>query len=1144
MKKMLAQALWGMRFSLTKFLLQMKLILLLILIPAFQAFSFDGLSQERINLELKGQRISTVLKYIEKNYEYRFFYSDKAGLNKFKVDIVAKQATIDYVMQSLLATTPFSFKKMNKDLVVIIGYENDTLEHTVAGKVINESGTALGDVSIIEKGTNNGVTTSEEGTFTIKVKDENALLVISAVGYLSKEVAVKDFGFLEVQLTASLNQMDEVIVVGYGVQKKVSSTAAVSSIKGSDIENVPVANISSALTGRIPGLISAQGSGEPGNDDAELYIRGMGTTGNKAPLVIVDGVPRELNRLDPNVIESVTLLKDAAAVAPYGVAGANGVVLITTKSGKTGKVALSYKGYTGWQSPTDVPKLLNSYEYASMRNLATKNENPAAALPFKESQLNGYKKTVEGAQDADPDKYPNSDAMSFFRDANTTITGHSLTASGGQDIASYFVGLGYLYQSGLYATTGSNRYNLTAKLSSKVTRTTTMALSINGSQQQIARPWLDPITVFERAIKWNPTVAIEFTNGYLATNNGNITNTMYANTLSGSRLSDRTEIFSQFSIQQELPFIKGLSMKGVFNYDPTTVSNKNWQGGGEAAGMVFYNIDTTKTPYVFTPVTLSLSKTLYQNSEQRKRITWQGYLNYHRKFGAHDITGLLVAESRRTTYSVFSAQRTNGILDIDELDFGNPNQTYWSNGGNSSQTSQVGYVYRAAYNNQGKYLLEASGRYDGNYYFAPGHKFGFFPAFSAGWRISEEKFMKSITWIDNLKIRGSWGISGNLAGSPFQYLSTYAIDAASSYVFNGSVYQGAKERLEPNPDITWERAKKSNIGLEVSLFSRKLNIEADYFREKRSNMLVSPATVVPAEYGIAVAQENAGIMSNRGLDLNVNGVQRIGDLLIDLTFNFTYTKNKLIQTFENAATYNDPNRRRTGRPLNTIFGYVAERLFQVEDDKNGDGKIDDKDGFPVQTLGGVVAPGDIKYKDLNGDGKIDATDQTAIGNPNIPGIIYGFSPRFSYKGLDLSILIQGATKTSAFIRQELVWLLSGANTTTYTLDYWTPDNRDAKVPRPYGASGNTNNQQTSTWWVWDISYLRIKSFELGYKIPEALLKKTPVKSFRIFASGQNLFTSSIVKGIVDPELSSTGSNTRGWYYPQQRAFSVGANITL
>ncbi len=1016
----------------------------------------------------------------------------------------------------------------------------------ISGTVRNEAGEAITGVSVTLKGSSTTTVTNQEGQYGISVPSQNAVLVFSAIGYISQEKQVGNQSQVDVLLITEDKQLDEVVVVGYGTQAKSTSTASVSAIKGREIADVPVANVSSALTGRIPGLISAQGSGEPGSDDAELYVRGSGTTGNKAPLVIVDGVPREMNRLDPNTIESVTLLKDAAAVAPYGVAGANGVVLITTKNGEAGKVALSYKSYMGWQSPTDLTEVLNSYEYASMRNVASQNSNPTARLPYTDDQLEGYRKTVEGAPDADTDKYPNSDALAFFRNANTTITGHNVNMSGGQDIATYYVGLGYLYQSGLYATNDNHRYNLMAKLTSKVTKTTTMTLSINGSQQKLARPSLDPITIFQRAVSWNPTVPIVFSNGNYASNNGNISNTMYTNTLAGSRVADRTEIFSQFSIQQDLPFIKGLSVKGVFNYDPTAVINKNWQGGGQAAGLVFYNIDTAATPYTFTPVTLSLAKTLAQSSEQRKRITWQGFLNYRRRFGDHDITGLVVAESRRTTYSTFSAQRTNGVLDIDELDFGNPNQIYWSNGGNSNETAQIGYVYRVAYSNRGKYLLEASGRYDGNYYFAPGRKYGFFPAFSAGWRLSEESFMRDVKWVDNLKIRGSWGVSGNLAGSPFQYLNTYLIESASSYVFNGGVFQGARERLEANPNITWERAEKANIGLEVSLFSNKLNIEADYFTERRGNMLVTPANVVPAEYGIAVAQENAGIMGNKGLDLNINTSHRLGsDLVVGLTFNFTYAKNKLIQTFENQATYNDPNRRRTGRPLNTIFGYVAERLYQVEDDKNQDGVINAADGFPAQSVGGVVAPGDIKYKDLNGDGKIDATDQTAIGNPNIPGIIYGFIPRISYKGIDFSVLFQGAGKTSAFIRQEMVWpFVANANTSVNTLDYWSPENPDAQYPRPYGSGGNPNNTQTSSWWVWDVSYLRIKSFELGYGIPEAIFRNTPIASCRIFASGQNLFTWSGVKGIIDPELSSTGSNTRGWYHPQLRAFSAGINVTF
>ena len=1141
-------------------LIQFTLLVVFGVTASASGTSAQELLARSVTLNVGETELKNILNLLEKQADVKFAYSQRTIRAHRQVSLNVNGKSLSETLNMLLTPLDIAYEVLSGRILLtpravekkesIREAGNELFEKVltstreIQGFVRDESGGGLPGVNIVIKGTQQGTITDANGRYTFPVPDHDVVLIFSFVGYVSEEVTVGNRTTIDVSLKVDQKALEEVVVVGYGTQRKVSTTAAVSAIRGEEISNVPVANVSSALTGRIPGLISAQGSGEPGNDMSELYVRGVGTTGNNTPLIIVDGVPRELNRLDPNSIESITVLKDAAAVAPYGVAGANGVILVTTKSGRAGKPVLSYNGYTGTQKPTDLSNVLNSYEYASMRNVASRNANPAAPLPYSEEALEGFRKTVEEAQDADPDKYPNSIAMDLFRKSSSVITGHNLSLSGGSDNARYYIGLGYLYQNGLYGSTHNNKYNLTARLSAKATPTTTVEVSVNASSQLLNYPGVQAITVFERAVEWNPTLPIQFSNGFYATREGNISRTMYATMYHGSRKSDNQEIFSQFSVQQLLSFVKGLSVKGIFNYDPTTIVSKEWTGGG-ASDMIFYNINTNTSPYTYTPVDYTLGKNLTQRNEQRKRITVQGMLNYQRAFGKHEITGLLVAETRRTSYSTFMAKRSNGILDIDELDFGNPNNVQWGNGGNSNQTAQVGYVYRLGYTIDSRYLLEATGRYDGNYYFAPGRKYGFFPAFSAGWRISEEAFLKEADWLTQLKLRGSWGKSGNLAGSPFQYLNTFAINTNSSYVWNGNVQQGASERLEANPLITWEKANKSNIGLEASLWNNALNLEADFFYERRNNMLLSPANVVPAEYGIDVAQENAGIMANRGVDLTLNAIRKFNkDLRVDLTANFTFTKNKLIQTFENPTTYDDPNRRRTGRPLGATFGLVSEGLFQVADDVNGDGFIDEKDGLPVQTFS-KVSPGDIRYKDLNGDGIIDAKDQTMIGYPTIPGIIFSFTPRIVYKSFSLSLFMQGAGRTSAFMRQNLVWpFVANANTLKNTLDYWTPENPDARYPRPYGTGGNSNNQQTSSWWMWDGSYLRIKSAELSYTLPAVVLDKIRFQMVRFYASGQNLHTWSKLKGIIDPERSSTGSNTRGWYYPQHRVISVGMNINF
>ncbi|MEC5143001.1 TonB-dependent receptor [Chitinophaga sp. 212800010-3] len=1011
-------------------------------------------------------------------------------------------------------------------------------EIMVSGRVLSdENRSPLVGVNIAVVGTSRGTVTGTDGRFELKVPEREALLRFSYTGFIPYQVKAGDIGGENVLLKADLAKLNEVVVVGYGTQQKSSSTAAISTLKSDKIRDLPVPNISNTLNGRLPGIIAAQNSGEPGKDGSEIHIRGIATNGNSAPLIVVDGVPRDFTRLDPSTIASITVLKDAAAVAPYGMAGANGVILVTTKKGRAGKPTLSYSGYAGFQNPTTTVKMVNAYEYVTLRNIADRNAGQAPT--FSDEQVEGFRKSVEHAPGADYDKYPNADAMAAIRNRNTPLTGHNISLSGGSENTTYYIGLGYLYQRGLWASTNVKRYNVVANLESRPTKTTTVALSINGLNNLVHQPGANGLDVFASAQAWWPINALKYSNGLLANNNGKPSLLYLLST--GSRSSDETRIMGQLSVEQELPFLEGLSIKGVFSYDPTTYFEKNWNEPQPTT----YNINTTTNPYAYTPVVSAGKPSLLEQNQRWKEYTWQAFLNYHHDFGKHAVSGLAVMEVRQTKYDRLSASRGRYDLNIDEIDLGSADQKTWGTGGSSSETRQVGYVYRASYAYAGKYMLEASGRYDGHYYFAPGRQYGFFPAFSAGWRLSEEPFIKDrFSWIDNLKLRGSWGQSGNLAGGPFQYSSAMGV-YGNAYVFKGEVLQGARERLEPNPFITWERAAKADVGVELTLWQGLLGLEADVFHEKRNNMLVSPASVVPAEYGIGIAQVNAGIMSNHGIDLSLSSEHRFHNgLRAGVTVNFTYAQNKLIQTFENPVTMNNPNRSRTGRPLNSQFGLKAVGLYQ-ESDFGSDGKL--KAGIPTPTFG-AVAPGDIRYEDVNGDNRIDASDETYIGRPVLPQIIYAFSPSLSFRGFDMNLLFQGAAQTDVQIQKELVWpFFVGASATKKSLDYWTPENTGARYPRLFGQGGNSNNQQSSSWWYWSAAYLRLKSAEIGYTLPAAVSRRCGFESLRCYVAGQNLLTWSPIKDFIDPEMGESGKadrNTRGWYYPHQQVFSVGVNVVF
>ena len=1024
---------------------------------------------------------------------------------------------------------------------VIIEQGVEQQQKSVSGKITDSAGSPLPGVTVLVKSTTTGTISDTDGKYELANIPSDGILVFSFVGMKTQEIKVGGKTSINVSLEEETFGIDEVVAVGYGLQKKTSTTASVSTLNVDEIKNAQSANISNLLSGRVSGIIAAQNSGKPGSDGAEIHIRGVATTGNSAPLIIIDGIPGDFSKLDPNTIETFTVLKDAAAVAPYGMAGGNGVIIVTTKKGKSGTQTLSYNGYTGIQNPTVIPKFVNAYDYARLRNIA--DINAGQAPTFTDTQVEGYNSSVQGNADADYDKYPNTDVMNEMLEKNTPITKHNLSISGGNDNVTFYVGLGYLYQQGLWETIKNNRYNLVANIEAKATKTTTVNLSLNGYNSVINQPQSEINLASNNA--WWPINALKYSNGNLAYNGGK-KSLLPLKTL-GSRINDETKIIGQLSIQQDLPFIDGLNIKGVVSYVPTTYYSKNWSKPYPET----YNINTTTTPYTYTSVIDAGKPSLSIQNQRWKEMTYQGFLNYHHTFGKHDVTGLAVIEVRQTKYDVFYASRSNYDLNIQELNLGSSDPKNASNGGTSSQTSQVGYLYRMSYAYAGKYLFEASGRYDGHYYFAPGKKYGFFPAFSAGWRLSEEPFIKNnFNWIDNLKIRGSWGQSGNLAGGPFQYSNAMNV-YGNAYVFNGAVVQGANERLEGNPFITWERAEKTNVGVEATLWNSLLRIEVDYFTERRNNMLVSPGSVVPSEYGIGLAQVNAGIMSNKGIDLTASSNYTFSNgLRVGLTANFTYARNKLIETYENQVTLNDPNRSRTGRPLGSQFGLVSKGLFQAADDRNGDGKITKEDGFPQQTFGDI-APGDIRYEDINGDGKIDAFDEAYIGHPILPQIIYGFEPQISYKGIDLNALFQGSAESNVGLNGELVWpFFVGANASQIVADdFWTSDNPNASFPRLFGQGGNSNNQQFSSYWLRNSSYLRLKNVELGYTLPASVIKTVKMQSIRVYISGQNIFTWSPVKEFFDPEMGAqgggtSGSNTRGWYYPQQKSFSMGVNVTF
>lgn len=1097
-----------------KLQLTMRFIILFVFLFCFQ-LSAKVYSQKDIALKFDNQRVklSKVFELIESQSSYRFFYNNKQiPVNETVQLKTTGQMTVEEVLQMAFKDLKLNYNILPNNVIIVSPNNQKITPVKIKGIVKDSKGLPLPGVTVKIKSMNKGVVTDINGFFDLEAPDD-AVLVVSYLGYVTQEVPVAGKTNLEITMADNAKNLDEVVVVGYGTQKKSSTTAAISTLKGSDITQNAVAHVSNSLAGRVSGVLAVQSSGEPGVDVSTIRVRGIGTTGNANTLTIVDGIPRSFNQVDPNEIESVTVLKDAAAVAPYGLAGANGVILVTTKRGKEGKIALSYNSWYGSQQPTRYPKYLNSYDYAVALNQADINAGFAQA--YSADALQKYK------DHSDPDHYPDHDWMREVIDFNAPMSSQNLTFTGGSDKVKFFSSLGYLYQQGSVNVINYSRYNLATNVDVKATSTTTVSFDIKGSYEVTKNPAGTSGTgIYTSVTKNAPLLAspLTFSNGLPG-------NTLLPSIYnSGYNNVDNNILYTQFSVEQKVPFVPGLALKGVVAYDKSYGFQKTW-----TTPYTYYVLNSSNQ---FVPTAAGLAApSLYQLFNQAVNTTLQGYLTYQRTFGKHDINLLAVVERRNGNSNKFDAQRLNYQVNLDELSQGSSNKNDYDNSGSSASSKQLGYVYRATYNYNQKYFAEFSGRYDGHYYFAPGKRFAFFPAASIGWRLSEEHFIKdNFTWIDNLKLRGSVGKSGNLAGSAFQYLPSYGLN--NSYVFGGTNFiqvQGAFANAEPNPNITWETSNKADIGIDGTLFRGDFGFTFDVFKERRSDMLLAPNAVVPVEYGIGLSQINAGIMDNQGVDMSLTYYHKYSNgLTFNLGGNFTYAKNKLVQTFENGSTYNNPNRRLTGRPLNTQFGFHAIGFFQSQAEIAAS---------PTQF--GKLIPGDIKYQDVNNDGKIDDNDQVVIGKPQFPQIIFGFTGSVAWKGIDLSMLWQGAAEANYILNDETATpFFNGAKIFQEQLNTWSPSNPNPRFPILLPAP-STNSLQVTDLYIRNGSYLRLKTLEVGYTLPKFIMSKIKIKSIRLFATGQNLITFSADK-FIDPEEG----NARARYYFQQKVFTAGANVNF
>ncbi|NLR61727.1 TonB-dependent receptor [Chitinophaga polysaccharea] len=1092
--------------------------------------SAQNISTKKITLALSNESLRNALVKVESLSGFRIAFPPEQVRRFRNVSLARGTRTVQETLELLLADTRLSFKQQD-DIVIIFqpsvsgksNLEEDTLSslllpttapqqqvRTIIGSVIEyRTNTPLPGVSVQIKGTTRGTQTQVDGTFSLQVPVAAKALLFSYVGFETKEVEIGVTNSVNVALSPANIGLKDVVVVAYGEQKKATVTGAVASITTKELTQSPVSNLTNALAGRLPGLITTQRSGEPGVDASTFYIRGVATLNNASPIVMVDGVERPMDYVDPNDVESVTILKDAAATAVLGMRGANGAVLVTTRRGRAGAPQVSFRASMGSQEPTRIPEYLGSYDYARLLNEALTNDGAQKA--FTDQQLEGFKNGT----------LPNTDYYKFLMKPSKVAQGN-LNVSGGGNVARYFISAGYNLAEGNYRHTKENadgyngnnamkRYNLRANVDVDISPNLTARLDVAGILTDRTDGNNSASTVINLANRLPPTNPIFNPNGSMW-GNGTYTANMFGEiSQKGYRRYYNNAMQGTFALTRKLDFItKNLSIKGSFSYDNTNSPSATYSRS-YAVFEPLYNANGELTGYKQSGTDTKIDPNgTFGGGDAVRNTYFEAVMNWNRQFKSHEVTGMLLWNRRLQEYNSTIPYAYQSLL------------------------------FRGTYNYKLKYLLEVSASYQGSENFPKESRYGFFPSISGGWVISEEPFFKdNIKAVSFLKIRSSYGEVGNdratndrfpSASNRFLWFTSWA--GADPYYFGTSAQQanGWAQGSIGNPNVTWERGRQVDVGLEARFFRDRLSMTVDYFRQERSKILI-PRSTLSDVFGQGIKAQNIGIVNNKGIEVELSFQDKIGQVSYSIKPNFTYARNKIIYQDEVARAY--PWMLRTGHPVGTKFGLIAEGFFKDATDVANN---------PYQNFS-AYGPGDIKYKKLTGkeyDYIQSSFDETAIGYARTPEIMYGASMGLSYKGFDFSILLQGAGHSSVQLNNESAYeFFQGGKVKPIHLGRWTPETADAATYPRLHATTNGNNHRASSFWIRSGDYLRIKNAEIGYQLPKQWIKRAGLNYFRVYVNGMNFYTWDKLKDFgLDPEVN----DGNGAMYPIQKIWNFGIDV--
>lgn len=992
------------------------------------------------------------------------------------------------------------------------------------GTVRDTHDNAVGGATVVIEGTTLGVTTDLDGSFSIDAAPGDVLL-INFIGYTPKRIPVNTQSHFDIVLEESSTTIDEVMVVGYGTRKKATLTGSVVSVKGEEIASSPAIDVTSSLAGRLPGLIVNSRTGDPGAPDTQILVRGRGTTGDNSALIIVDGVERDdISKINPNDIESINVLKDAEA-AIYGSRAANGVILITTKRGAKGQAIVNFSYDQGFQQPTRTPKMADSYTFASVANemaiLRHSDPDTDPILPYSPEDLAKFKAGKE----------PGYRTTDWYRNTmHKWVPQHrtNVSVSGGSDHINYFFSVGELMQRDRFKESSGKyrQYNVRSNIDVKIAKSLTVGLNLAGTFDKRHVPYFSSTELSSHLFLYHPYWETYWAGThYLKPLRGDQNWVNMVSDNAGYHNLENKKFQGTLFFKWEVPWIKGLMLEASGSYDtaheywktfrtPSYVYHEDGEGG-----------------YVKKLDGMGPAKAqLTDRSNMSSQTYFFAKVSYKRSFGDHNLDALLGYEQTTTDGWNLEGSKTDfASPSLPVLNVGPADQTKWGLIGYSSENARQNVFTRVNYDYKGKYMAQITMRIDGSAIFPKEDRFGYFPSFSVGWRISEEDFMKSADFIDNLKLRASWGMMGNDRVAAFQHMMTY--NYGNNYVIGGSDVQGLQETRVPNPNITWEVSKTWNFGLETSFWSNRLWMEFDFFRSVRDHLLTTRNKSVPEYTGMTLPNENIGKVLNRGFEMVLGHRNTVGEFDYSITGNLNFARNKVL--FIDEAPAAEPYQMLTGNPIGSTLFYEAIGIFQDQADL---------DSYPHM---GGTQPGDLKFRDVNEDGVLDSKDRILITQTKIPEITFGVNFTFSWKNFDLSLLFQGQQNSKFYMEGNedffkfmddqwgnfLQWRADGR---------WIPGADNTHATQPRGGQNSVNTTDRNTHFMFSGNFLRFKNAELSYTLPSRISDKLRMGGIRVSLSANNICF--LYDGLK--ELGYDGEASSFWNYSICRTINVGINLTF